>query len=149
MHKVLEILKKKGHEVSSIEEGSNVRAAASRMNERRIGSLVVTRGEEVVGIVSERDILGRIVAAGRNPESTVVSEVMTTPVACCRSDTSLEECKGVMTELRVRHLPVVENGKLMGIITSGDIIAFEKKEQQHTIEYLYHYLYGTAPEAEK
>ncbi len=145
MKRVKDILEKKGQDVASIKEDSNVLEAAREMNLRRIGSLVVLKGERVVGIFSERDILTRVVAAGANPAESRIADVMTSPVACCRLDTSLEECKSVMTELRVRHIPVVEDGKLQGIVTAGDVMAFEATQQQSTIEYLYNYLYGTAP----
>ncbi len=145
MNKVSDILKRKGTDVASIGEAASVLEAARAMNERRIGSLVVLRGETVIGIFSERDILTRIVAESRDPVATRVGEVMTAPVACCKLGTSLEECKSVMTEQRVRHLPVVEAGRLQGIVTSGDVLAFEAKEQEHTIEFLYNYLYGTSP----
>ncbi len=146
MKKVKDILAKKGSEVISIAEQDSALEAARRMNERRIGSVVVTRGEQVVGLFTERDILTRIVAKGRDAAGTPVSEVMTSPVACCVRDTTLEECKGVMTDKHIRHLPVVEEGKLLGLVTSGDVMAFEATEREHTIEYLYEYLYGTAPE---
>jgi CBS domain-containing protein len=116
------------------------------MNEDRIGSLVVTRGEQVVGIFSERDILRRVVAEEREPGSTKVWDIMTTPVAICRPDTPLDECKAIMTEKRVRHLPVVEDGKLKGIVTAGDVMAMEATHHQQTIEYLHEYLHGTGPE---
>jgi len=145
MNRVSDILKRKGTSVASIGEAATVLEAARAMNERRIGSLVVLRGETVIGIFSERDILTRVVAENRNPEATRVGEVMTAPVACCKLATTLEECKSVMTEQRVRHLPVVETGRLQGIVTSGDVLAFEAREQEHTIEFLYHYLYGTTP----
>lgn len=145
MNRVTDILARKGTDVASIDEAATVLDAARAMNERRIGSLVVLRGETVIGIFSERDILTRVVAVNRSPGATRVGEVMTVPVACCRLATSIEECKSVMTEQRVRHLPVVEEGRLQGIVTSGDVLAFEAKEQQHTIEFLYDYLYGTKP----
>ena len=143
MKKVRDILGKKGTEVASLGEDLSALDAARAMNMRRIGSLVVVKGERVVGIVTERDILTRIVAESREPGATRVAEVMTSPVACCKLETSLEECRTVMTELRIRHLPVVEDDKLLGIVTSGDVLAFEATEQQSTIEYLYNYLYGT------
>lgn len=145
MKRVSDILGKKGREVASIREELSVLDAAREMNLRRIGSLVVLKGERVVGIFSERDILTRVVAEGRDAGSTRVAQVMTSPVACCRTDTSLEECVSVMTMQRIRHLPVVEDGRLQGIVTSGDVMAYEATEQQSTIEYLYNYLYGTAP----
>ncbi len=145
MKRVNDIIEKKGQDVASTKEDCSVQEAAREMNQRRIGSLVVLKGDRVVGIFSERDILTRVVAAGVDPGETRVGEVMTSPVACCRLDTSLEECKSVMTELRIRRIPVVEDGKLRGIVTAGDVMAFEATQQQSTIEYLYNYLYGTTP----
>ena len=145
MKRVKHILERKGTAVASVVESASVLDAAREMNRQRIGSLVVLKGEEVIGIFSERDILTRVVAVGLDPAATAVNAVMTAPVACCKRETSLEECKAVMTELRVRHLPVVDEGRLQGIVTAGDLMAFEAKEHEHTIEHLYHYLYGTTP----
>ena len=137
------ILEHKGSEVATIDRAATVLDAAKLMNERRIGALVVTTGERVVGIFTERDMLNRIVAAGKPPETTAVGDVMTAPMACARRDTKLAECRSVMTYKRIRHLPVVEDGKLYGMISSGDILANEVEEQQATIQYLHEYLHGT------
>lgn len=142
MATVKDILDKKGGFVASISSGHTVVQASKEMNARRIGALVVTEGEKVIGIFTERDILTKVVAAQRDPESTKVSEVMTSPVACCRLHTSVAECRTVMTDKRVRHLPVVEEDRLVGIITSGDILAREAAEQRETIEYYHQYIYG-------
>lgn len=136
------ILKNKGSEVATIGKDATVLKAAQLMNERHIGALVVTEGDKAVGIFTERDILNRIVAAGLKPGDTPVGKVMTSPMACCRRDTKLAECKSVMTTKRIRHLPVVEEGKLYGMISAGDILASECADQQATIEYLHEYLYG-------
>ncbi|MBN1475885.1 CBS domain-containing protein [Candidatus Sumerlaeota bacterium] len=142
MTKVRDLLDKKGSGVVAVARGDSVLRAAQIMNENRIGSVVVTEGDSVVGIFTERDILIRVVAAQRDPERVAVEEVMTSPVACCRLDTSLSECRGVITERRIRHLPVVEEGHLVGIITSGDLIAIEMAEKQRTIEDLHEYIFG-------
>jgi len=139
---VKDILDKKGNKVASAEKSQNVLAAAKKMNDQRIGSLVVIEGENVVGIFTERDILTRVVAEGRDPRKTDLADVITTPVACCRRDTTLEECRAVMTEKRVRHLPVVEDKKLLGIVTSGDIMAHHIEAHEETIQYLNEYIYG-------
>ncbi len=136
------ILDRKGTDVATVRHDVSVREAARLMNERRIGALVVTKGEHVVGIFTERDILTRVIAAGRHSDDTRVEEAMTAPMACCRRDTPLEECRAVMSNKRIRHLPVVEEGKLYGLISSGDILANEVADQQATIEYLHEYLYG-------
>lgn len=136
------ILDNKGSEVSTIEESATVLDAAKMMNAAHIGALVITNGDRVVGIFTERDILNRIVAEGLEPKDTQLNKVMTSPMAVCRRNTRLAECKSVMTEKRIRHLPVVEDGKLFGMISAGDILARDCEDQQATIEYLHEYLYG-------
>ncbi|RME40355.1 MAG: CBS domain-containing protein [Planctomycetota bacterium] len=135
------ILERKGGEVQTIPATATVLEAAHLMNERRIGALVVVEDERAVGIFTERDILNRVVAAERSPAETRVKEVMTSPMACCRRDTKLADCRAVMTQKRIRHLPVVEDGELFGMISSGDILALESDDRQAAIEYLHEYLY--------
>ena len=115
--------------------------AARIMSEQHIGSLVVGRREKVVGIFTGRDVLNRVVARHLDPMTTVIKDVMTTPVACCQPTTKLAECRSVMTAKRIRHLPVVSENKLLGMISSGDILALEHGDQKRTIEYLHEYLY--------
>ena len=136
-----DILANKSGEVAIIEEEATVMEAAKIMSDRRIGSLVVGRREKVVGIFTERDVLNRVVARHLDPLETLVKDVMTTRVACCQPTTKLAECRSVMTEKRIRHLPVVNDGRLLGMISSGDILALEHREQERTIEYLHEYLY--------
>ncbi|MHC4066314.1 MAG: CBS domain-containing protein [Planctomycetota bacterium] len=136
------LLKQKGGQVVTIGREASVLEAARRMNDQRIGALIVADGEQAVGIFTERDILNRVVAAQRNASETKVGEVMTSPMACCTRSTTLAECKAVMTEKKIRHLPVVEEGKLYGMISSGDVLANEVANQEHTISYLSEYLYG-------
>ena len=88
-------------------------------------------------------MLRRVVAAGRDPSSTSVRDVMTTPVACCRPETTIEECRSVMTGKRIRHLPVVDDYGLRGIVTIGDLMAFRVEEHEDTIRYLESYVFGT------
>ena len=142
MHTVQQILETKGKAVFSIAEDATAMDAAKVMNDHHIGALVVTRGEKVVGIFTERDILNRVVAQQRAPAETVVRDVMTTPVACCAPGTSRAECRGVMRGRRIRHLPVVDDDRLVGMISIGDITAREATDQASTIQYLHDYLYG-------
>jgi CBS domain-containing protein len=141
MATVQSILRRKGGQVVAIDAGSTVLAAAGLMNEKSIGGLVVTDGERVIGIFTERDILRRVVAPGRDPATMRVGDVMTSPVACCRPETSLDECRSVMTTQRIRHLPVIERERLCGIVTIGDLMAHEVGEHQATIEYLESYIF--------
>ena len=142
MPKAQIILDRKGTDVATVKREATVLEAAKLMNERRIGALVVTSGENVVGIFTERDILNRVVAAGLRPETCKIADVMTSPMACCHRDTPLAECRAIMTSKRIRHLPVVEEGRLFGLISAGDLLANEVDAQQTTIEYLHEYLYG-------
>lgn len=136
------VLDRKGGDVATIARDATVLAAAELMNAKHIGALVVTEGDRVVGIFTERDILRRVVACRCSPTELKVGDVMTSPMACCRRETSLAECRTVMTQKRIRHLPVVEEGRLYGMISSGDILALEVADQRNTIEYLHEYLYG-------
>ncbi len=142
MHTAQTILDRKGKDVATISKTASVLEAAALMNQRHIGALVVTDQDRVVGIFTERDILNRVVAQEKQPSETVVGDVMTSPMAVCRRDTLLQECRSTMTAKRIRHLPVVEEGKLYGLISAGDVLANEVENKQSTIEYLHDYLYG-------
>jgi CBS domain-containing protein len=144
MSTVQEVLNRKGHDVVTVKASDNVLTAARLMNERRVGSLTVTEGDsKVIGIFTERDVLCRIVAAQRDPATTLVREVMTAPVACCSPETTQAECRAVMRHRRVRHLPVVKDDRLVGIVSIGDILEVAEEQQQETIRYLYEYMLGT------
>lgn len=137
---VQDILRVKGQEVVTVPPTLNVLEATRLMNDRRIGAVVVVEGEEIRGIFTERDVLTRVVAAGRDPATTLLAEVMTAPIVHCSPTTSLEECRVIFTSKRIRHLPVLEEGKLAGLITSGDLLAHEVREHQETIRHLENYI---------
>ncbi len=142
MPTVQTILASKGGNVVSTTVTDSVLAAASLMNERGIGGLVVLDGNRVAGMFTERDILRRVVAMRRDPAGTLVREVMSAPVAFCRRETTLEECRAVMTEKRIRHLPVVDETGVCGIVTIGDLMAQEVTDHEATIQYLNEYIFG-------
>lgn len=143
MTTVKDILTRKGTQVASIQPGASVFEAAVFMNEHRIGALVVLDQGRLVGIVSERDILQRVVAQRRDPAETPVEEIMTTEVACCAPHTTLEEASGVMKNRRIRHLPVLDQaGELAGMISIGDLNAWQEHHQEMTIHLLHEYIYG-------
>jgi CBS domain-containing protein len=142
MGMVQDILTRKGSAVHSIDATGLVLKAACQMNDLGIGGLVVVDGARAVGMFTERDILRRVVAARLDPATTVVREVMTAPIAVCRPSTSIAECRAVMTEKRIRHLPIVDGERLLGIVTIGDILAHEIGEHETTIEYLNSYIFG-------
>ena len=141
MPTVQEILARKGSNVISVKPGETVLKAAELMSERGIGGLVVTEGGRLVGIFTERDILRRVVAQRRDPATTKVADVMTTPVTACGPDTPVDECAAMMTGKRIRHLPVVADRGLAGMITIGDVLAFQVREQQATIDYMHHFMF--------
>jgi CBS domain-containing protein len=142
MPTVQAVLTRKGGQVVSIGAAESALAAATLMNERGIGGLVVLDDDQVVGMFTERDILRRVVAMRRDPATTVIRDVMTAPVAVCRRDTTLEECRAVMTEKRIRHLPVVDDQGVCGIVTIGDLMAHDVTDREATIQYLNEYIFG-------
>jgi CBS domain-containing protein len=141
MPTVQDILARKGSDVISVKPGETVLNAAQLMSERGIGGLVVTEGARLVGIFTERDILRRVVAQRRDAAATKVAEVMTTPVTACGPDTPVDDCAAMMTAKRIRHLPVVSDRGLVGVITIGDVLAFQVREQQATIDYMHHFMF--------
>jgi len=141
MATVKDILDRKGRDVITIAADDSVLTAAKLMNRRGIGGVVVLEDDEIVGIFTERDVLRRIVAERRDPAATPIREVMTAPVTTCRPGATLEECEALFTERRIRHLPVVEDGGVEGIITSGDLLAHHAHEQAETIQYLNNYMF--------
>ncbi len=144
MPKVRDILARKGVAVVSIAPTNTVFEAAELMNERGVGGLlVVDEHKNLVGVFTERDILRRVVVAGRNPKTTQVSEVQTTAVVTCLPETSLDECSAIMTKRRIRHLPVADENTVYGVVTIGDLLAFQVAEHESTIEYLNSYMFGT------
>jgi len=142
MATVQSVLDRKGSQVVTIDVAETVLAAAKLMNERSIGGLVVLDGGQVAGMFTERDILRRVVAAQRDPARTPVGDVMTTQVAFCRRDTLLDDCRAVMTERRIRHLPVMDDQCVCGIVTIGDLTAHEVTDREATIQYLNEYIFG-------
>lgn len=136
MATVQTILDHKGTMIATCWPEDTVLVAAGVMNERGIGGLVVVDGGRVVGIFTERDVLRRVVAARRDPAATLVRDVMTKPALTCTPSTSVDECRAIVSARRVRHLPVVQDGVLVGVITSGDILAHQLREQQAAMDHL-------------
>ncbi len=146
MATIKDLLVKKGRHVSSIGPEASALDAALLMNEHKIGSLVVIHNDKVEGIITERDILQRVVAARRDPAKCRVADTMTRDVICCTEATTLDEARGVMKNRRIRHLPVVNpRRELLGLISIGDLNAHLATDQEVTIHFLHEYLYGHAP----
>lgn len=140
--KVKEILAGKGHNVWSIEPGASVFDAMKLMAEKGVGALIVREGERVVGVISERDYARKVILEGRSSPTTEVREIMTSHVLYAGPDHTVEECMAVMTDKRVRHLPVLDAGRLMGVISIGDLVKAIISEQQFRIEQLEKYISG-------
>ena len=145
MPKVRDLLMRKSArgatEILSVAPDATVLEAAQLMTARGIGGLLVLEGGELAGIFTERDILRRVVNEQRDPATTRVREVMTSPVLAVSPDTPVAECRALFTGRRIRHLPVADANGLTGVITSGDVLAFESDEQRSTIEHLESYVY--------
>ena len=137
------ILLSKNAAVVSIGAHDTILEAARSMNENHIGALVVIEGGTVLGILSERDILVRIVAAHRDPAAVTVKDVMTSPVVCCEPHTALEEVRDVMAQRSIRHVPVIDRRRrLTGILATGDLLQQRIAESQSTIDTLCAYIHG-------
>jgi CBS domain-containing protein len=139
------LLKDKSTSVYCIAVNSTVDAAVSEMNRQRVGSIIVKDAEKVVGVFTERDVLTRIVAAGRDPKTTAVSEVMTADFLSITQDTSVEDAMQMMTDKRVRHLPVFDDQQLLGLISIGDVTRWLLKVNEMEAENLRNYVFGEYP----
>jgi len=144
MSTIRDVLADKGTEVATISPNASALEAADLMNERRIGALCVVEGETMVGVFTERDLLNRVVSAKLDAATTKIADVMTSTVITCGPEGKTKDCAAVMSYKRVRHLPVVEHGKLVGMVSCGDLIAREVTEKQAFIDDLYQYLHGRA-----
>jgi signal-transduction protein with cAMP-binding, CBS, and nucleotidyltransferase domain len=140
MSKVSDILGDKGGNILSIDASSSVFEAVQEMVEANVGSLLVTDGRDIVGIVTERDYLRRVTLEGRTDKDTAVGEIMTAPLVVVTRDTDVDECMAIMTDRRIRHLPVVEDGEVVGVVSIGDLVKFKSKQQSFEIQYLTDYI---------
>jgi CBS domain-containing protein len=128
--------------VYTIAPDARVLEAIKLMAEKRIGALLVMAGKEVAGIVTERDYARKVVLHGRSSSETPVRDIMSAPVLYVRSDQTNEQCMALMTENRLRHLPVIEHGELLGLISIGDLVKDIISEQKFIIDQLEHYIRG-------
>ena len=140
MATVKQLLEGKGYQVWSITADKSVYDALRLMGEKEIGALTVMDGDKLVGILSERDYARKVVLKGKTSRETLVSEIMSSPVLSIRPDQSVTECMALMTDKRIRHLPVLDNGKLIGMISLGDLVKSIIDEQQFKINQLESYI---------
>jgi CBS domain-containing protein len=142
MARVSEILRKKGGEVLKIEASATVFDAIKKIVELNVGSILVTEGDQVVGIMTERDYLRKVAVHGRTSHDTTVGEIMSAPLVYVTPQTTIDESMAIMTDRRIRHLPVVEDDDVVGIISIGDVVKFQSNEQSFQIKYLTDYISG-------
>ena len=141
MATVRDILNRKGAAVIAVPPATTVLDAAQLMNDRGIGAVLVTEGPALAGIFTERDLMRRVVATRRDPATTPVSQVMTASLVTISTTATVEECASLMTARRIRHLPVLDGETLTGVVTIGDLMAFQVDEQASTIAQLNSYVY--------
>jgi len=136
------VLDQKGHDVHFIHPDASVFDALKMMAENNIGSLVVLDDGKLVGVITERHYAREIVLKGRTSRGTLVQDIMSTEVICARPDQPVDECMAVMTAKGVRHLPVLERGQLVGIVSIGDMVKSVIGDQRFIIEQLEHFIHG-------
>jgi CBS domain-containing protein len=137
---VADILADKGGDLIKIDGDATVLDAVRTMVDANIGALLVTVEGEITGIFTERDYLRRMAAEGRRGEDTLVRDVMTTPLVYVKPDTTVDESMALMTDRRIRHLPVADRGGVVGMVSIGDLVKFQSKQQSFQIKYLTDYI---------
>jgi CBS domain-containing protein len=142
MTTIAQLMKNKGHEVWSVTPADLVFDAIKSMAEKGIGALLVMESDKLVGIFSERDYARKIVLEGRSSRNTSVEDIMTRDVIRAGPDQSIEECMSIMTENHIRHLPVVENDRVVGMVSIGDLVKVIIVEQKELITQLERYISG-------
>lgn len=140
MNRICHLLEYKGRQVETIDANATVADAVAKMNARRIGSVVVTRGDVLAGILTERDVMTRIVAQGHDPKTIEVCEVMTTELVTVELDTPIAVAMRLVTDRRCRHLPVVDGHRVLGLVSGGDLTAWLLRDQERTIYDLHDFI---------
>jgi CBS domain-containing protein len=143
MATVRDLLRNKGFEVYSVEPDATVYDALKLMADKNVGAVLVLDSGNLVGILSERDYARKVVLQGRTPVDTPAREIMTDRVICVRPQETVEECMALMTEKKVRHLPVLEENELIGVISIGDVVKSTIAQKEFIIEQLEHYITGS------
>jgi len=139
------ILKHKGSEVWFVTPDQTVYEAIERMADKAVGALLVVLDGKLVGIISERDYARKVILKGRSSRTTLVKEIMTSPVIFVTPAQAVDECMDIMTRNRIRHLPIMENEKVLGVVSIGDLVKWAVSEQEETIEHLQNYISAKSP----
>jgi CBS domain-containing protein len=142
MQTVKQLLDEKGHDVVSIHPDASVLDAIQKMADKEIGALLVVDNDKPVGIMTERLYARGVILKGKSSPRTKVREIMTRSVICARPEQTVEECMAVMTEKRVRHLPVLDHKQIVGIVSIGDLVKSIIADQKFVIEQFEHYVHG-------
>jgi CBS domain-containing protein len=138
------LLKQKNGTIVSIKPDASVYQAIEMMAEKRVGALLVMESGVLLGIISERDYARKVILQGRSSKETPVAQIMSSPVLTVTRQHSVGECMRIITNNRIRHLPVVENGTVLGMVSIGDLVNWVISEQEMTIRHLEAYISGTA-----
>jgi CBS domain-containing protein len=142
MSTVSKVIEKKGGDILAVPPDTVVFDAIKKMAERSAGTALVMEGDHLIGLISERDFIRKIYLQGKCKEPLSVSEIMSTEITTVSPDDQLENCMNIMTEKRIRHLPVLEDGKVVGIISIGDIVKFMAEQKDFEIKNLQSYISG-------
>ena len=139
------VLRQKGEEIWSVTPGTTVYDALEMMADREVGALLVIEGGRLEGVVSERDYARKVILQGRSSKDTFVGDIMTHGVVTVTPAHTVDDCMKLMTELRVRHLPVTEGGRIAGVVSLGDLVKYVITAQQEEIQHLHAYIAGAYP----
>ena len=143
MPSVRDVLAVKGEQVHSVSPQTTVLDTIRKMNQHKIGAVMVMNGQSVAGIFTERDVLRRVLGEERNPREVTVGEVMTVDVICVEPETDLDDVASIMKQKKIRHIPVCgEGGSLHGMVSIGDLNAYHASNQEQQIHFLNEYIYG-------
>jgi CBS domain-containing protein len=143
MPTVADVLAVKGEQVHSVSPQTTVLDTIRKMNQHKIGAVLVMNGQSVAGIFTERDVLRRVLGEERNPREVTVGEVMTEDVICVEPETDLDDVASIMKQKKIRHIPVCSDGGLLhGMVSIGDLNAYHASNQEQQIHFLNEYIYG-------
>ena len=140
MNRLATILEGKSNEVLTIDADESVHEAVRRMVDANVGALLVTVSGRITGIVTERDYLRRVTLEGRTDRETAVREIMSSPLVVAAPETTIEACMALMTDRRIRHVPVVDEGRIVGVVSIGDLVKSQTTVQSYELQYLHEYI---------